>query len=133
MAWRLFVLLGTAAVAACATSNGPPVTRANTSMDASRIVGPESPEWDTPPKLLNGKAPIYPISQLLSAKTGTSVIVYTIGTDGRPRDFRIDSTTDERYANHAIIAVQKWVYQPALKDGVPVEATVRQSFDFDVR
>lgn len=133
MAWKSIVLLGAAAVAACAPTNNPRSTRANWPLDAGRIAGPESSDWDTPPKLLKGKAPIYPISELLSTKSGTSVIVYTIGTDGRPRDFSVETTTDERYANHAIIALQKWVYQPAMKDGAPVEAHVRQSFDFEVR
>ncbi|MFP7722820.1 TonB family protein [Lysobacter sp. A3-1-A15] len=133
MNWKAFALPLFAAASGCVATGHPPSTRANTSLDTSRIVGSESSDWDTPPKLLKGKAPIYPVSLVLSKKSGTSVITYTIGEDGRPKDFEIQSATDEKYANHAIITMKEWVYQPATKGGVPIAARVRQTFEFKVR
>lgn len=91
------------------------------------------PDYDTPPRLLSGHAPIYPISQLLSHKSGHSKIEYTIGTDGHTSDFRVIETDYRYYADHAIIAVQKWRYAPATKDGHPVAIRVRQVFNYSIR
>lgn len=93
----------------------------------------ESDEWDVPPRLVSGKRPIYPISRLMAGASGNSVIVFTIGTDGRTRDFEVEHTDDQWYANHAIAALSEWVFEPARKDGQPVEARFRQSFEFGLR
>lgn len=92
-----------------------------------------SSDWDMPPKLIRGKTPVFPISQLLSGSSGKVVIQYTIGIDGKTRDFVVVSAPSQKFADHAIIALKKWVYRPALEADVPVEATVRQSFTFNAR
>lgn len=130
MTWKLLLLTLPLVLAGCTTSGNPASGRSNTSMAPNAIVGPENDQWDTPPRLVRGKRPIYPISQNLSRQAGTSLISYVIGTDGRPRDFVVESTTNEKFANHAIIALRDWLYEPARKDGEPVEASVRQSFEF---
>ena len=117
----------------CAAFGADVYQRANTAIDPSRMSGPASEEWDTPPKLIEGKAPVYPISLVLSRREGSSVIVYTVGIDGKARDFEVESTTDQKYANHAIIALKAWRFEPATKGGVPVEARLRQKFSFGIR
>lgn len=115
---------------ACAQTADGIVARSNTELPARSHMDPASAEWDTAPERIRGKAPIYPISLMLSGGEGESVVVFTIGVDGRTSDFEVQSTTDERYANHAIIALREWRFKPALKDGVPVEVRVRQSFTY---
>ena len=90
-------------------------------------------DGETPPIFVSGKTPVYPVSQIQSRMGGSAVVVYTIGTDGRPRDFSVQSTSDERYANHAIIALEDWRFKPARKDGTSVDARVRQVFTYQVR
>jgi len=57
--------------------------------------------------------------------------VHTIGTDGRVRDITVEHADDQRYANHAAIALKGWTFQPATKAGVRVEARLRQTFKFE--
>lgn len=59
---------------------------------------------------------------------GASTIVHTIGTDGKVRDITVEHADDQRYANHAAIALKGWTFQPASKAGVLVEARLRQTF-----
>ena len=95
------------------------------------IVGPASNVYDTPPKLISGKSPIYPIGKALSGLSGSAHITYTIGADGKPSDFNVERTDNESYSNHAIIAVRQWKYSPALKSGQPVAVRVQQTFEFN--
>lgn len=62
---------------------------------------------------------------------GASTIVHTIGTDGKVRDITVEHADDQRYANHAAIALKGWTFQPASKAGVLVEARLRQTFKFE--
>jgi TonB family protein len=109
------------------------VTRPNSAIDPDKMAIADDPEWDTPPKLIKGKSPIFPISLLLSGGAGKVVIQYTIGTDGKTKDFVVVSTPNQKFADHAIIAIKKWLYQPAIKANEPIETTVKQSFTFSTR
>ncbi|GAB3357644.1 TonB family protein [Lysobacter tyrosinilyticus] len=106
------------------------VTRPNSTIDPDKMEVAEDPEWDTPPKLIKGKSPVFPISLLLSGSSGKVVIQYTIGIDGRTKDFVVKSTPDQKFADHAIIAIRKWIYRPAVTAGAPIETTVQQEFTF---
>jgi TonB family protein len=108
-------------------------TRPNSPIDPDKVQIADDPEWDTPPKLIEGKSPVFPISLLLSRESGKVVVQYKIGTDGRTSDFVVESTPHRKFADHAIIAIKQWIYRPAMKSGAPVETTVRQSFTYGVR
>lgn len=87
---------------------------------------------DRPPRFVSGKSPVYPISMLLSRKGGGCTIEFTVGIDGKPKEFTVVSSPG-KFADHAIIAIGSWTFEPAMKDGVPVEARVRQTFSFRAR
>ncbi len=126
------ILLLTACLAGCAT---PPLgeSRANTAVDPAYMVGPAHPDWDTPPKLIHGKAPVYPVSRLVAGQDGRTIIAYTIGSDGKPGDFEVVETDDKVFADHAIIAVRTWRYQPATKGGAAISARVEHPFVYSAR
>lgn len=88
---------------------------------------------ETPARFLSGDAPVYPIVQALDGKSGATVIDYTIGTDGRAHDFHVVSADDPYDATDAIIAVKKWHFAPAMKDGKPVATRVQQWFHYGSR
>lgn len=131
MRLKVFVtVLLTILLSACATTEKNASMRPNTELPAEYIKV-ESNQWDIPPKRIKGKVPVYPITLMLSGVEGESVIEFTVGVDGITKDFKVHSTTDERYANHAIIALKDWIFEPAIKNGVPVEVTIRQAFSYD--
>ncbi len=124
-----------AALLCCQTANayGEQVTRPNSNIDPDKMQMADDPEWDSPPKLIKGKSPVFPVSLLLSGSSGKVVIQYTIDADGRTKDFVVKTAPHQKFADHAIIAIKKWIYRPAMKSGVPIETTVRQSFTFSAR
>ena len=96
------------------------------------VFTPKRQDYDTPPRLLHGDAPIYPIGQLLDEKGGVAVVVYTIGTDGHTSNFDVLEASNPYFASHLIHAMQGWVFRPAEKDGAPVAITVQQEMNFQV-
>jgi len=130
---NLSTLIAAVLLAACSTTSDPRNQRANTPLDTGYVVGPESPLWDEPPRLIRGKSPVYPITLALEGKSGGTTLAYTIGADGQTKGFRVVSTDDQRLADHAIIAVREWLFQPAKTGGVPIEVEVTQSFSFRTR
>jgi protein TonB len=91
-----------------------------------------SGDVDTPPKFISGKAPVYPISRLQRHVSGYAEISCVIDEKGRARDFKVIKTDYPYFASHAILAVQKWRFQPATKHGRPVPYTIRIPFDYSI-
>jgi TonB family protein len=104
--------------------------RAQEPLRASQLHWEHSPRVDTPPKLIRGAAPIYPITQLQQHKSGAAVISFTIDEQGKTRDFKVISTDYPYFASHAILAVQQWQFEPARKNGHPVAIRLRVPFNY---
>lgn len=107
--------------------------RADTPIDPGSMAGSPSTDFDTPPRLLEGKRPVYPIRRALAGQGGSAEICFVVGADGKPRDFEVLRADHEAFGDHAIIAVRAWIFEPATKDGQPVAARVTQVFHFDAR
>jgi TonB family protein len=54
----------------------------------------------------------------------------TIGTDGPPHDIKIEKPLGYGLDEKALEAVRQWRFQPALKDGKPVETQTSVSLEF---
>lgn len=106
---------------------------ANSNLDPALFIIPEDARWDSPPRLIKGRAPIYPASQLLKGKPGKTLIVFTIGIDGKAKDFFVKSSDDAKFSAHAIIAIREWIFQPAIKGGRAIKARVSQEFSYVAR
>jgi TonB family protein len=87
-------------------------------------------QYDVPPKLVKGDAPIYPITQVLARKTGSAVVAFTVGTDGATHDVRVVSTTYPYFASHTILAVRNWHFEPARRNGKPVAVSIKLTMPF---
>lgn len=95
------------------------------------MVGSASPVYDTPPRLLKGKRPVYPIRRAMAGHGGSAEISFVVGIDGKATDFEVLRTDHRAFADHAIIAVRAWTFAPATRDGQPVAVRVQQVFAFD--
>jgi TonB family protein len=89
-------------------------------------------QWDVPPKFISGAAPIYPPSRLRQREPGYALIEFTVDQTGHTRDFRTVERTYLYFANHAILAVQNWRFQPAVKNGRPVPCRIRVPFRYRI-
>ncbi len=84
------------------------------------------------PIRISGNSPIYPISLLLTGIKGQATISFIIGIDGISKNFEVIKTNNKKFADHAIIAIREWRYNPAMRGTVPIEMSIEQTFDFSV-
>jgi protein TonB len=84
-----------------------------------------SGKYDTQPKLISGRAPVYPMSQWRSGKSGFANVTFTIGRDGMTSDISVEQASYAYFGNHTIIAVKDWKFEPARKNGQPLPLRIR--------
>lgn len=105
-------------------------------VDASNVVAP--PPIDTPnvSSVPSGpievgalgtrfaSAPKYPIPELKRGIEGTVMLRILVGTDGTPLQVDIERSSGSRGLDRAARehVLKKWRFQPAMQDGVPVQA-----------
>lgn len=123
---RIFCLL---VVAGFVTTPQMRATAPGASLSANRmqVTSPTS-QYDLPPKFISGFAPHYPISRLRRGEPGYALIEFTIDETGKTRDWRVIKTTYSYFGSHAVLAIQQWRFQPAIKHGRPVACRVRVPF-----
>ena len=131
----LIIIIATIAAAhqivAAQTLSHPVGVRSGGGMPANKMqIETKSSQYDVPPKFISGPAPIYPPSRKRNRESGYADIVFTVDETGRTRDFRVLKTSYLYFANHAILAVQNWRYQPATKNGRPVSCRIRVPFNY---
>ncbi len=125
----LAITLILAVSCSCAQSVPLGAIRAGATYPASGMHWPGAPtRYDTPPKLIYGKAPGYPRSLLGTA--GVAVIDFTVGKDGKPFDFRVVQCSHAAFGAVTLAAVQNWRFEPGRKHGVPVSVKARLVLPF---
>jgi TonB family protein len=90
----------------------------------------ERTKLDSPPRLLRGESPTYPIMQRRYGGGGYAVIGFVIDESGRTRDFTVVKTNYKYFAGAAIIAMKGWRFEPAKLKGKPVAVHARAPFTF---
>jgi TonB family protein len=91
-----------------------------------------SSKYDTPPRLISGNAPLYPISQSKSGNPGFAVVAFVIGQDGRTHDIHVVRASYPYFGSHTVLAVRGWKFEPARKNGQPVSVKVQLVLPFKI-
>jgi TonB family protein len=126
---KIHLLLAAAMLTACSSvPPDPNISRADRNVKA-RVFPDCEPRPDTPPKLIAGRTPKYPVNRLLAEKDGYAVIAFDITAAGRARNLTEIESSHPKFYNHTHNAVAKWKFEPARQDGVAV--AVRCSFRQD--
>ena len=86
-----------------------------------------------PPKPIHTVAPEYPDTPIRYVVDPTVLVMLTIPPDGIPKDVKIAKEFRPEFDQNAIDAVRQWRFQPAMKDGKPVEVTVTLEVVFQMR
>jgi TonB family protein len=94
-----------------------------------KVVTPAS-DYDTPPKFLRGFAPFFPHAAERENVWGFAELDFVVRPDGSASNIRIVKATAYDFAQQAALAVQKWKFDPAMKNGRPVAVRVRLPFTF---
>lgn len=95
-------------------------------------LGRPSDRYDTPPRVLDAFVPIYPASRLLSGKSGSCFVSFSIDADGRASDASADPDADEKMCAHALFALQYWRFEPARRAGEAVVIRFRMPFHYSI-
>ncbi len=118
------------ALTACAHINYQ--DRARTPLKPMKsVVHVKTDAFDLPPKVLEGTRPAYPALEADRREKGFVSIICTIGVDGKATDFAVETMTNPAFAYEAVLAIQKWRWAPALKNGHPVAQKVRVPMHFN--
>lgn len=111
------VVVDAGTLPALPTLEGPPV-------DAAPAVVDSTPMSGIALQYANAPAPDYPRAALIAGAEGVVLLEIHVGRDGRPIDVRLHRSSGNRELDRAAMRhVQRhWTFQPAMRDGMPVEA-----------
>lgn len=71
------------------------------------------------------KPPRYPPQAMRRREEGEVLLRVLVGTDGRPVQIEVERSSRSRLLDQAAIqAVREWVFNPGMKEGVPVQSWV---------
>jgi TonB family protein len=92
----------------------------------------ESRENRENPIVVFAPRPFYPSEARKKKIEGEVMLEATIGTDGIPREIKVTSSLDPLLDENAIQAISTWRFEPATKDGKPIEKRVPISVRYSI-
>jgi TonB family protein len=87
---------------------------------------------DEPPVPLKQVSPTYPSDDKMAGRTGTVVVEFVIGVDGRVTDIEVIRSSRDSFASAVLYAVSQWRFRPGRKGGVPVNVRAMQKIPFSL-
>jgi len=82
------------------------------------------------PRALDTPDPEYSEEARKAKYQGVVVLWLVVGPDGRPRDIRVSRPLGMGLDQKAVEAVQRWRFEPAMKDGRPVAVQINVEVNF---
>lgn len=75
--------------------------------------------------------PDYPLELACAGISGTTVLVVTVGIEGKPTEVRLSqSSGDERLDKSALERVPSWQFNPPTRNGQPFAQTIQVPVNF---
>ena len=88
----------------------------------------------TAPERKERVAPVYPRNALRSGREGWVRLHFMVGADGRPYEIDVtDSMGDRSFHGAAQRALEKSLFEPARRNGTPLDAGSTQKYIFEIR
>jgi TonB family protein len=93
----------------------------------------ESPEDIVPLKIIQTADPMFPPSlERAGVRHGIVHAAIKVGADGKLEDLLITAYTRKEFADAAITAIEKWRFEPASDNGVPLDSVRDLVFNFEL-
>ncbi|MBJ3787101.1 energy transducer TonB, partial [Bacillus sp. OA1] len=110
-----------------------PVDTYNRQVDELPVGPCDEGACDTPPRLVQGAAPVYPPAAVLAEIEGSASILFDLDADGRVVNAVVEEATHPAMGESALAALAQWQFEPARLQGRPVPLRqLRQSFPFQL-
>ena len=93
-------------------------------------VAEQNPTRNRAPHVVFQRDPDYPEHARRSRESRTVTLALVVGVDGRPRDIKVEASPDKDFAKNAVDAVKQWRFDPAIRDGKPVELPIHVDVNF---
>jgi TonB family protein len=94
---------------------------------------PQPPERNvTPPRATYSPPPEFSEQARKQEITGTVLLSLTVGLDGIAHDIKVEKGIGYGLDEKAMEAVSRWKFEPALKDGQPIEKQIRVEVSFNL-
>jgi len=90
----------------------------------------DAPDCVTAPRATYSPDPKYPEKARKARERGDVVLQLVVGTDGLPRDLKVDRGLTPEMEQSAIDAVKHWKFTPATRNGHPVPAQIKVAVSF---
>lgn len=88
----------------------------------------------TAPQRKERVAPVYPRNAMRSGREGWVRMHFMVGADGRPYEIDVtDSMGDRSFHGAARRALEKSLFEPARRNGTPLDAGLTQKYVFEIR
>ena len=86
-----------------------------------------------PPVPVRTVAPEYPSDMRREGMSGLVMVSCLIDEHGNVTDTKIEKSSNEAFASPAIVALRKWKFKPAQRDGavVPIHVTIPIKFSLN--
>lgn len=94
--------------------------------------GPKSKEIIHPPVPVYKVSPKHPQKLYDGAIEGKAIIIVTVDMFGNVKGPEVKSATQTEFGLAASLAASEWVFEPATKNGVPIEIRVNLPFLFEI-
>ncbi|MGC1370532.1 MAG: TonB family protein [Candidatus Sulfotelmatobacter sp.] len=104
-----------------AALNSPDSIEANGRAGAASYAATESNDDLSAPSAMRKVDPAYPLELMRQNVAGTVILYAIIRSDGTVGNIRVLRGVDERLDRYAIQAIGKWQFEPARKNGSPVD------------
>ncbi|MCH6256031.1 energy transducer TonB [Puniceicoccaceae bacterium K14] len=85
-----------------------------------------------PPQAVYKVDPSHPPELFEKGIAGHAIIVGTVDMFGSIINPHIESATHNEFGMAAILACSEWIFEPATKNGVPIEIGIRLPFNFEI-
>ena len=88
-------------------------------------------DLDQKPRVLFQRAPRYPQELRAAGRQGTVTLLFTVDTDGRVVDPKVQRSTDPAFEKPALEAVRQWRFEPGTRKGEAVPFRMRIPITFN--
>jgi len=93
----------------------------------------ELSEVDSPPYPVLKIMPIYPFPARMKGIEGKVELIFVVDEEGRVTNIHVKRSTSDIFIKPAIKAVERWRFNPGIKDGKPVKTRVLLPIRFELR
>ena len=121
---------GNAAALPPAPPPPPPPSSQSGTLDGVAVRGYSAAAGATLPRVIRKVEPAYSDEARAARFQGTVVLHAEVGPDGKAHDISVQRHLGLGLDEKAVEAVSQWLFQPAMKDGQPVTASVTLEVNF---